>query len=34
MKHLLYKEWTLARHPTSILFLLLAAMLLIPNYPY
>lgn len=34
MKHLLYKEWTLARHPTSLLFPLLAAMLLIPDYPY
>jgi len=34
MKQLLYKEWTLARHPTTLLFPLLAAMLLIPNYPY
>lgn len=34
MKQLLYKEWKLANHPTSYLFTLLAAMLLIPNYPY
>ena len=34
MKHLLYKEWRLAMHPTALLFLPLSAMLLIPNYPY
>ncbi|MEG2624491.1 MAG: ABC-2 transporter permease, partial [Clostridia bacterium] len=34
MKNLFYKECRLAAHPTSILFLLLSAMLLIPNYPY
>lgn len=28
------KEFTLARHPTSMLFILLSSMLLIPNYPY
>lgn len=33
MKHLLYKELRLALHPTSILFLGLSAMMLIPNYP-
>lgn len=31
---LLKKELQLAMHPTSILFLLLSAMVLIPNYPY
>lgn len=34
MKTLLYKELKLAVHPTSLLFLSLSAMLLIPNYPY
>ena len=34
MKHLLYKELTLSLHPTAPLFLLLSAMLIIPNYPY
>lgn len=34
MKNLLYKEFKLAMHPTSLLFLGLSAMLLIPNYPY
>lgn len=34
MKHLLYKELRLALHPTCPVFLLLSAMLLIPNYPY
>lgn len=34
MKALLYKEFTLAMHPASLLFLALSAMLLIPNYPY
>lgn len=34
MKNLLYKELKLAVHPTCYIFLGLAAMLLIPNYPY
>lgn len=34
MKNLLYKELRLALHPTTPIFLLLSAMLLIPNYPY
>lgn len=34
MKTLLNKEIKLVLHPTSLLFLLLSAMLLIPNYPY
>lgn len=34
MKNLLYKEFKLSVHPTCYWFLLLAAMLLIPNYPY
>jgi len=34
MKNLLYKEFRLAMHPTSIIFLSLSAMMLIPNYPY
>ncbi len=34
MKNLLYKELKLAVHPTLYLFLLLSAMLLIPQYPY
>lgn len=34
MIHLLRKEFKLAVHPTSFIFLLLAPMLLIPNYPY
>ncbi|MCI1946320.1 ABC-2 transporter permease [Clostridium luticellarii] len=34
MKNMLYKEFNLAMHPTSIMFLLLSAMLLIPNYLY
>jgi len=34
MKNLMVKEFVLARHPTSLLFILLASMLLIPNYPY
>ncbi|MBQ9942008.1 MAG: ABC-2 transporter permease [Christensenellaceae bacterium] len=33
-KALLLKEFALAMHPTAPVFLLLAAMLLIPNYPY
>jgi len=34
MKNLLYKEIKLSVHPTCYLFLALATMLLIPNYPY
>lgn len=34
MKKLLIKDFRLAMHPTVILFWLLSAMLLIPNYPY
>lgn len=34
MKKLLIKDFRLAIHPTVILFWLLSAMLLIPNYPY
>jgi hypothetical protein len=34
MDNLLYKEFKLAVHPTSYIFLLLSPMLLIPNYPY
>lgn len=34
MKDLLYKEFSLARHQTTFLFLLFALMLLIPSYPY
>jgi len=34
MKNMLYKEFKLALHPTSIIFLSLSAMVLIPNYPY
>jgi len=34
MKDLIYKEFKLAIHPTCYLFLLMAFMLLIPNYPY
>lgn len=30
---LLYKEFSLALHPAAVLFLLLGAMILIPNYP-
>ena len=33
MKNLMRKELVLAMHPASVLFLLLSAMLLIPNYP-
>ena len=33
MKNLLYKEFKLAVHPTTYLFLFLCAMMLIPNYP-
>ncbi len=34
MKKLLMKELRLALHPTNMIFLLFAAMLLIPSYPY
>lgn len=34
MKNLLYKELKLCVHPTSLLFLGLSALLIIPNYPY
>lgn len=34
MKHLLYKEFKLAMHPTMYIFLLLSIMVLIPSYPY
>ena len=34
MKNLLYKEFTLAAHPTVYIFLSFALMLLIPSYPY
>lgn len=33
-KDLLYKEFKLSLHPTSLIFFALTAMLLIPNYPY
>lgn len=34
IQKLIYKEWKLAIHPTGYIFLLMGAMLLIPNYPY
>jgi hypothetical protein len=34
MMNLLYKEFKLSVHPTCYIFLSLAAMMLIPNYPY
>ncbi|MDO5143305.1 MAG: ABC-2 transporter permease [bacterium] len=34
MKQLLIKEFRLALHPMNVLFLLMSAMLMIPNYPY
>ena len=34
MKNLLKKEILLCMHPTAPMFILLSAMLLIPNYPY
>lgn len=34
MKKLLYKELRLVTHPTIFVFMALAAMMLIPNYPY
>ncbi|MFH0993847.1 MAG: ABC-2 transporter permease [bacterium] len=33
MKNLMYKEWKLAMHPTTFIFLSFGLMLLIPNYP-
>jgi hypothetical protein len=33
MKNLLYKEFKLAAHPTTYIFLALCAMMLIPRYP-
>lgn len=33
MKNIIYKEFKLAVYPAAFLFLLLAAMLIIPNYP-
>jgi hypothetical protein len=34
MKALLFKEFKLALHPTTYLFLAIGAMLMIPSYPY
>lgn len=34
MKHLIYKEFRLASHPTLYLFAVFGIMLLIPSYPY
>lgn len=34
MNNLVYKEFKLAVHPTSYIFLALSVMLFIPNYPY
>lgn len=34
MKNLLYKEFKLAAHPTTYIFLALCTMMLIPSYPY
>lgn len=34
MKYLLFKEFKLAAHPTTFIFLSLSLMLLIPSYPY
>lgn len=34
MKELLIKEYKLALHPTTIIFLSFVAMVMIPNYPY
>ncbi|MBA4383862.1 MAG: hypothetical protein C0410_03940 [Anaerolinea sp.] len=34
MKALLYKEFKLALHPTTYLFMAIGAMLMIPSYPY
>lgn len=34
MKRLLYKELTLVLHPTTLLFLGLSILVLVPNYPY
>ena len=34
MKNILYKEFKLAIHPSTYVFLLLSSMVIIPNYPY
>jgi hypothetical protein len=34
MKYILYKEFRLALHPTTIIFMSFSMMLLIPSYPY
>ncbi len=34
MKNLLYKEFKLATHPTTFIFLSFSLMMLIPSYPY
>lgn len=34
MKNLLYKEFRLATHPSVYIFFALAALLLVPSYPY
>ena len=34
MKNLLYKEFRLAIHPSVYIFFALAALLLVPSYPY
>ena len=34
MKNLLFKEFKLATHPTTYIFLAFCAMMLIPSYPY
>lgn len=34
MNNMLYKEFKLAMHPTSVIFLGLSALIIIPNYPY
>lgn len=34
MKNMLYKEFKLCTHPTNLIFILLSALLIIPNYPF
>ena len=34
MTNLLYKEWKLVAHPTSIVFAFLGCLVLVPSYPY
>ena len=34
MKQLISKELRLCMHPAAIIFLILSAMVMIPNYPY